>query len=55
MLDAVVAGAGEDEGDGSHGALARPGRCLGALTACVACRGEVLGARVLDPGVCLFA
>jgi hypothetical protein len=55
VLDAVLGFAGEDEGDGSHGALARPGRCLGALTACLARRGEVLGARVLATSVRLFA
>jgi hypothetical protein len=44
VLDAVLAGAGEDEGDGSHGALARPGCCLGALTACLAQYWACMGA-----------
>jgi hypothetical protein len=35
--------------------LARPGRRLGALTACLARRGEVLGACVLASSVRLFA
>jgi hypothetical protein len=35
--------------------LRRPVSCQGALTACLACHGMVLGMRVLDNCVCLLA
>jgi hypothetical protein len=53
---ACQVGEGEkDEGVQASGVLARPGRRLGALTACLARRGEVLGACVLASSVRLFA
>jgi hypothetical protein len=47
MLDAGVGVQGWAEATARVRALARPGRCLGALTACLARSGRGLGVRVV--------